>query len=146
MRRMLPYLCAVLLLLPLAAASARAQDGPAMTTVRQLDLAAQHLATTAERDAKAGTLSQDQADRLEDLAALARGFRFDLEANQYSSIQARVAWDEVADTFVAARKALGKDGSKALRNEVLRVHSLMNRLDIGLGGPGFWYGSQGWPG
>jgi len=87
-----------------------------------------------------------QAQRLEDLAAVAHVFRFDLEANQYDSTQFEEAWAEVSDTFLAARRALGDAGSKSLRNEVLRVHALMNRIDLGLGGSAFWSGDQGWAG
>jgi len=142
MRPMLPHICALLLTAGLASAA----DASVMTDSRQLDLTAQHLATTAEREAKAGTLSNDQARLLEDLAARARMFHFDLEANQYSVIQEQLSWDQVADAFLTARNAVGDQGSKNLRAEVFRVHSLMNRIDQGMGGSGFWHGRHGWTG
>jgi len=143
---MLPCLCALVLLAPLATATARAQEGAALTTVRQLDMVAQHLTTTAARELQQGRLTGDQAARIDDFAALARGFRFDLESSQYSPLQAEVAWGELSQHFLAARAALGRAGSPSLRNEVLRTHTLMNRLDEGLGGAGFWAGENGWSG
>ena len=144
MRRALPFVFPILLL-P-AVAPAAGQESPQLTTLRQLDLAAQHLAATARRHNEAAELTDDQNRLLTDLAALVRGFRFEIEFNSLSGMQAIAAWDEVAETFVAARKALGDDGSRQMRNEVLRVHSLMNRLDRGFGGTGFWQGDQGWTG
>lgn len=143
MRRLLPYVCALLLLAPVATAAANAS---VLTDSRQLDLTAQHLATRAEQEAHAGTLSKDQATLVENLAAIARGFRFDLESSEYSVIQSQLAWDEVARAFLAARNGVADDGSRDFRQEVFRVHSLMNRLDQDMGGTGFWHGRHGWTG
>src|SRR4051812_48459413 len=133
MQRLLPTLCAIVLLATLGTAAARAQEGPGMTAVRQLDLAAQHLAISADREVREGRVTPAQAQRLADLAAVARGFHFEFESSQYGFVQAEEAWAELSDTFLAARRALGDAGSKSLRNEVLRVHALMNRIDLGLG-------------
>ena len=146
MRRLLPPLCALMLLAPLATATARAQEGPLLTRARQLDMLAQHLAATAAHELQDGKLTSDQAAHIADFAVLARGFRFDLESTQYSSLQAQVAWAEVSQQFLATREALGPAGDTRLRNEVLRTHTLMNRLDERFGGAGFWAGANGWSG
>jgi hypothetical protein len=142
MRRTLPFICSLLL----TAGMASTAHATVLTDSRQLDLTAQHLAATAAHEVQAGTLSKDQARLLEDLAARARLFHFDLEASQYSVIQEQLSWDEVADTFLTARTAVGEGGSKDLRAEIFRVHSLMNRIDQGMGGTGFWHGRHGWTG
>ena len=129
-----------------AVASARAAEGPAMTATRQLDLAALHMAATAQEQAKAGALSRPAAETVEGFAALVRDFRFQLEADFASSIQAQVAWAQVIDGFVATRDLLSDSDSRALRHELLRVHALMNRLDRSFGGSGFWSGPRGWNG
>ena len=136
----------IVLLALVTVASARAAEGPAMTATRQLDLAALHMAATAQEQAKAGALSPQAAETVEGFAALVRDFRFQLEADFASSIQAQVAWSEVIDGFVATRDLLHDNDSRALRHELLRVHALMNRLDRGFGGSGFWSGPRGWNG
>src|ERR1041384_8683816 len=86
-----------------AAGSARAAEGPAMTTARQLDLAAQHLASTAQQQAKDGTLSPQAAETAAGFASLVRDFRFELEPNIVSTIQAEADWAQVAEGFTATR-------------------------------------------
>jgi hypothetical protein len=146
MRRIAHTLGALALATSLGATAAHAFEGPGMTAARQLDMTTQHLAVSADREMKAGRIDAEQARRLEDFAAVARGFRFDLEHGSYTSIQAQKAWAEVSQSFLAARNALGDRGSTLLRNEVLRVHSLMNRIDLRFGGPAFRTGKNGYPG
>ncbi len=136
----------IVLLALVAVGSAQAAEGPAMTATRQLDLAALHMAATAQDQAKAGALSTQAAETVEGFAALVRDFRFQLEADFASSIQAQVAWAEVIDGFVATRDLLSDSDSRALRHELLRIHALMNRLDRRFGGSGFWSGPHGWNG
>lgn len=136
----------IALLALVAVASAQAAEGPAMTATRELDLAALHMASTAQQQAKAGALSPQAAETVEGFAVLVRDFRFQLEADFASSIQAQVAWAEVIDGFVATRDLLSDNDSRALRHELLRVHALMNRLDRSFGGSGFWSGPRGWNG
>ena len=136
----------IVLLALVGVASAQAAEGPAMTATRQLDLAALHMASTAHEQAKAGGLSPQAAETVEGFAALVRDFRFQLEADFASSIQAQVAWAEVIDGFVATRDLLSDSDSRALRHELLRIHALMNRLDRSFGGSGFWSGPHGWNG
>jgi len=52
MKRLLPTLFAILLLATLGSAAARAQEGPGMTAIRQLDMATQHLAGTTGREVR----------------------------------------------------------------------------------------------
>src|SRR5581483_11051371 len=115
MRRLVSSLGALLLLLALATATVQAQEGPFLTSARQLDLTTQHLASTATKELHAGRLSEAEVEQVENLAALARGFRFDLEAHEYSPLQAQAAWAEVAQSFLAARNAVGDDGSNGFR-------------------------------
>lgn len=129
-----------------AAVSARAAEGPAMTTARQLDLAAQHLASTAQQQAKAGTLSPQAAETAAGFASLVRDFHFELEPSIVSSIQAEANWAQVAEGFLATRDLLHGSDSRAMQNELHRVNALMNRLDVAFGGTGFWSGSNGWNG
>ena len=130
----------------LAVVPARALEGPTMTAARQLDLAAQHLAATAQLQAKEGTLSAAAAETAVGFAALVRDFRFELEANLVSAVQAELEWAQVGDGFVATRDLLTDNDSRGLQQEMLRVHALMNRLDRSFGGTGFWYGPHGWSG
>jgi hypothetical protein len=139
-------LMSVLVLAALAAGPAGAAEGPLTTAARELDLSAHHLATTAHEQAKAGQLSSEAAETAEGFAILAREFHFALESDRFSSLQAEVAWSRVAEGFSATRDLFHDEGSRALRNEMLRVHALMNRIDRGFGGPGFWYGPHGWSG
>ena len=117
-----------------------------MTAARELDLAAHHLAATAEQQAREGQLSAQAAETAQGFAALVRDFRFELEPDLRSTLQAEVGWAQVAEGFLATRELLASSDSRALRHELLRVNSLMNRLDRGLGGTGFWSGRQGWNG
>jgi len=128
------------------AAAARAAEGPAMTTARQLDLAAQHLAATAQQQAKAGVLSPQAAETAAGFASLVRDFRFELEPSIVSTIQAEADWAQVAEGFTATRDLLYGNSSRAMQNELHRVNALMNRLDRAFGGTGFWSGSNGWNG
>lgn len=145
MQRILSSLIALSGLL-MAVAPAHAAEGPLMTAARELDLAAQHLAATAQQQAKDGLLATEAAETAEGFAALVRDFRFDLESDFLSSLQAEVAWAQVAEGFSATRDLFHDKDSRDLQHELLRVHALMNRLDRGFGGPGFWYGPQGWSG
>ena len=140
------FLSLVLVLAPSLLAPARAAEGPAMTSSRELDLAAQHLAATARTELLAGELSPQAADTAAGFAALVRDFRFELEGDFDTSIQARVGWEAVAEGFTATLAMLHDHGSRALQRELLRVHALMNRLDRSFGGPGFWSGRHGWSG
>jgi hypothetical protein len=130
----------------LTAAPAVAAEGSGMTLARELDLTAQHLATTARQQAEDGRLSSQAAETAQGFAALVRDFRFDLESSFHSTLQAETEWAQVADGFLATRDLLHDSDSKGLRNEVLRVNNLMNRLDRRFGGTGFWYGPHGWSG
>ena len=130
----------------LGAASVRAAEGPAMTTARELDLAAQHLASVAQQQAKAGSLSPQAAETAAGFASLVRDFRFELEPSIVSTIQAEADWAQVAEGFSATRDILHATDSRALQNELHRVNALMNRLDRAFGGTGFWSGSNGWNG
>ncbi|HEV8238536.1 MAG TPA: hypothetical protein VGS57_04130 [Thermoanaerobaculia bacterium] len=130
----------------LAAGSARAAEGPAMTTARQLDLASQHLASTAQQQAKAGSLTSQAAETAAGFAALVRDFHFGLEPSITSTIQAEADWAQVAEGFTATRDLLYGSDSRALRNELHRVNALMNQLDRAFGGSGFWSGRNGWNG
>jgi hypothetical protein len=129
-----------------ATATAQVAEGPGMTAARELDLAAHHLAATAQQQARDGQLTSAAAETAEGFAVLVRDFRFDLESDRFSSLQAEVAWAQVAEGFSATRDLLHDKSSRDLRHELLRVHALMNRLDRGFGGPGFWSGPQGWSG
>ena len=142
-RTVLPLIALVALL---TAASAHAAEGPAMTTARQLDLAAQHLASTAQQQAKDGALSAQAAETAAGFAALVRDFRFELEPSIVSTIQAEAEWAQVAEGFTATRDLLYGSKSHALRNELHRVNALMNQLDRAFGGTGFWSGPNGWNG
>ena len=135
-----------ILLAPLATASARAAEGPAMTTARQLDLAAQHLAATAQQQANDGVLTPQAAETAAGFAELVRDFRFELEPSFTTVLQAELGWAQVADGFTATRDLLRGSDSRALRHELLRVNALMNRLDRSFGGSGFWSGRNGWNG
>jgi len=139
----------VLSLIALAAlfsTAARAAEGPGMTAARQLDLAAQHLAATAAQEVQAGRLDAAAGDTAVGFAALVRDFRFDLEADAYSVLGVEAAWAQVAEGFTSTRDLLHDSNSQALQHELLRVHTLMNRLDRGFGGSGFWSGPHGWSG
>lgn len=129
-----------------ALSPAQAAEGPRMTAARELDLAAHHLAATAQQLAKHGDLSTAAAETAEGFAALVRDFRFDLESDVLSSLQAEVAWAQVAEGFFATRDLFHDSDSKKLQHELLRVHALMNRIDRGFDGSGFWFGRHAWSG
>ncbi|HEV8629754.1 MAG TPA: hypothetical protein VGV61_05505 [Thermoanaerobaculia bacterium] len=145
MRRFLALLA---LVLPLVAAPAHAQlvEGPQLTAARQLDLAAQHLASAVLHAAGEAQVSTTDAAQIAALADTIRDFRFELEANSLSSLQAEAAWAEVSHLFVAARSALADSKARDIQHEMLRVNALMNRIDRGFGGTGFWSGRNGWGG
>ena len=137
----------ILLLAPLAAAtSAGALEGPTMTAARQLDLAAQHLATTALKQAADGALTPQAAETAVGFADLVRDFRFELEPSLLSAMQAEIEWARVSEGFAATRDLLSANDSRDLQHELLRVNALMNRLDRSFGGSGFWSGRNGWSG
>jgi hypothetical protein len=117
-----------------------------MTTARELDLATHHLAATAEQQARDGKLGTQAAETAQGFAALVRDFRFELEPDLRSTVQAEIGWAQVAEGFVATRELLTGSDSRALQHELLRVHTLMNRLDRAMGGTGFWSGRRGWSG
>ena len=149
MRRFLSLLALVLpVSFSLAAAPAHAQllEGPRLTAARELDLAAQHLASAVLHAAGEAQVSTTDAAQVAALADTIRDFRFELEANSVSSLQAEAAWAEVSRLFVAARGALADSKSRDLQHEMLRVNALMNRIDRGFGGTGFWSGPNGWGG
>jgi hypothetical protein len=134
------------LLATLAAASARAAEGPAMTTARQLDLAAHHLAATAQQQAQDGLLTPQAAETVVGFADLVRDFRFQLEPNLVSAFQTEIDWAHVAEGFAATRDLLRGSDSRDVQHDLLRVNALMNRLDRRFGGSGFWSGRNGWNG
>ena len=139
MRRALP---AVALALTLAAASP-ALALPSATSGRQLQLATAHLAAglaAAEPGLPGSALARWQA-----LAEMAETFRWGLEYTT-PPLDVEVTWVEMVREFAAARAALPPDLPREVRLEVLRVHSLMNRVDRGFGGNGIWYGPGGWSG
>ena len=136
----------LVLLVPLTAASAHALEGPTMTTARQLDLAANHLAATAAQQAKDGQLTTQAAETAAGFAALVRDFRFELEPTLLSAMQAEVEWARVAEGFAATRDLLHANPSREMQHELLRVNAWMNRLDRSFGGTGFWSGRHGWSG
>lgn len=152
MHRIVPSLIVSLsLAIGLSALPAQALEGPLMTSARELDLAAQHLAAAAQRQTESGKVPTAVAERLLGFAAEVRHFRFALEAERHSSLGTEVAWARVARSFVATRDLFYDtdrydDDTRDLRLELLRVHALMNRLDRGLGGTGFWSGPRGYPG
>jgi hypothetical protein len=140
-------LSVMVLLAPLAIASpASALEGPTMTAARQLDLAAHHLAATAQDQAHDGLVSTQAAETAIGFAELVRDFRFELEPSLISAMQAEVRWAQVAEGFAATRDLLHGSGSSGLRHELLRLNALMNRLDRSFGGTGFWSGRNGWSG
>jgi hypothetical protein len=134
------------LLAALALVPAHAAEGPGMTAARELDLAAHHLAATTQRLAQEGKLNAEAAETAAGFAALVRDFRFDLESSFLSVIQAEGAWAQVGDGFVATRDILADTDSRPVQHELLRVNTLMNRLDRAFGGSGYWYGRHGWSG
>jgi hypothetical protein len=139
MRRALP---AAALALTLAAASP-ALALPSATSGRQLQLATAHLAASlavAEPGLPDAALSRWQA-----LAEMTETFRWGLEYTT-PPLDLEVTWVEMVREFAAARAALPADLPREVRLEVLRVHSLMNRVDRGFGGTGIWYGPGGWSG
>ena len=137
----------ILLLAPLSIASAAgALEGPTMTAARQLDLAAHHLAATAQQQARDGRMSTQAAETAIGFAELVRDFRFELEPSLLSAMQAEVRWAQVVDGFAATRDLLHGSDSRELQHEVLRLNALMNRLDRSFGGTGFWSGRTGWSG
>jgi hypothetical protein len=139
MRRSLPALSLVLAF----AAASPALALPSATSGRQLQLAMSHLAATAAATEPA--LPADTLARWQELAEMAETFRWGLEYTT-PPLDLEVTWLEMARDFAAAREALPEDLPSDLRHEVLRVHSLMNRIDRSLGGTGLWYGPQGWSG
>jgi hypothetical protein len=130
----------------LAIAPARAAEGPFMTAARELDLAAHHLAATAQKELEAGKVSRQAAETAGDFALIVRDFRFALEADRFSTLGAEIEWAVVADGFAATRDILHDSEARNLRHGLLRVHALMNRIDRGFGGSGFWSGPRGWSG
>ncbi len=129
-----------------AVAPARGLEGPAMTTARELDLAAAHLATTALQQAGDGLLSAQAAETAAGFADLVRDFRLHLEPLQASRLEAESDWGQVTEGFLATRDLLIDNPSRSLQEEVRRVNALMNRLDRSFGGTGFWPGPNGWSG
>jgi hypothetical protein len=145
MKRIL--LSLIVLLAPLVVVtSAGALEGPTMTAARQLDLAAQHLATSALKQAANGAITPQAAETAVGFADLVRDFRFELEPSLISAMQAEIEWAQVADGFAATRDLLHGSDSRDLQHELLRVNALMNRLDRSFGGTGFWSGRNGWSG
>ena len=139
MRRALP---AAALALTFAAASP-ALALPSATSGRQLQLATAHLA--AGLAAAEPGLPEAALARWQGLAEMAETFRWGLEYTT-PPLDLEVTWVEMVREFAAARAALPQDLPRAVRLEVLRVHSLMNRVDRGFGGTGIWYGPGGWSG
>lgn len=131
-------LAAVSLSPPVAAA-----EGPTLTLARQLQLATAHLASTAGSAEPA--LAADDQTALRELAAVAAGFRWELEGAPVG-FEMVGAYAQLQRRFLAARAAVPADAPKAVRNDLLRVHSLMNRLDRRFGGTGFWSGRDGYSG
>jgi hypothetical protein len=136
----------ILLVAPLAAASAHAAEGPAVTTARQLDLAAYHLAATAQQQAKDGLIAPQAAETAVGFADRVRDFSFGLEPSLVSAMEAEFDWAQVASGFTATRDLLRSSNSPDLQHDLLRVNALMNRLDRRFGGSGFWSGRNGWSG
>ena len=137
----------IVLLAPLAiASSAGALEGPTMTAARQLDLAAHHLAATAQKQAQDGRITAQAAETAIGFADLVRDFRFELEPSLISAMQAEVGWAQVAEGFAATRDLLYGSDARDLHHELLRINALMNRLDRSFGGTGFWSGRNGWSG
>ena len=137
-RPLFAFALATLLAAPLAAA-----EGPTLTLARQLQLATAHFAVTAAEEESPLTAESQSAVR--ELAATAAGFRWELEGAP-RGFEMLGAYTQLQRQFVAVRAAMPADAPKAVRNEMLRVHSLMNRLDRSFGGTGFWSGRNGYSG
>ena len=91
------------------------------------------------------SLPAEELARWQSLAGMSEAFRWGLEYTT-PPLDLEVTWVEMVRSFSAARAALPGDLPRGLRHEVLRVHSLMNRIDRSFGGTGLWYGPGGWSG